>query len=111
MKPKLGLEMRPADTQARPLGGDQCRAEVRWERRNFSNRRPQAGADGEEATADGNARAAGRAARVGTPYNGNAAAVGRAENILFACVSYLRIIHMTNLEASVGVLPLGARKS
>jgi RNA-directed DNA polymerase len=34
------------------LGGDDCRAEGRWVRRNFSNRRPQSGADGEEA-ADG----------------------------------------------------------
>jgi hypothetical protein len=31
---------------------NQCRAEVQWVRRNFSNRRPQSGTDGEEA-ADG----------------------------------------------------------
>ena len=36
----------------RPLGGDECRAEVRWVRAKLFNRRPQAGTDGQEA-ADG----------------------------------------------------------
>jgi len=53
---------------------------VRWERRNFSNRGPQAGADGEEATGGReNAMAARGSARVGIGTRFNARYAGGAE--------------------------------
>ena len=79
---------RPRSPEQRPrrcvgrdqISRDECRAGVRWVRRNFSNRRPEAGADGEEA-ADGRKMRwrPGRASRVGIGTQYNARHAGGAE--------------------------------
>src|SRR6266478_480703 len=64
-----------------PRGGAQCSAEVRWERRNFFNRGPQAGGDSEEAS-DGRKCDGGSAVGAGRYiYNGKAAVVRRSARV------------------------------